>query len=91
MFYTAYPKCPKRDPRPGTLSGSRDPKCRTHLIGETRVPRPGILKVGLKTQDPYYTWEPRPSILKVKPGTIIIGETQYQKQTSLFEPGTQEL
>lgn len=40
------------DPRLDTLSGTRDSRPRTHLIGGFLDPRLGILKVGLETRDP---------------------------------------
>ena len=67
------------DPRnktwnPGTKGGIRDPRSWTQLIGGTRDPRPGTLKVGPETRDPidgtqgprpenrdiYFTWNLRP-------------------------------
>ena len=42
----------KWDRIPGTVSGTRDPRLRTHLIVGTRDPRPGTLNVGPRTRDP---------------------------------------
>ena len=42
----------KWDPRPGTVSGTRDLIPETYLIGGTQHPRPGPLNVGLGARDP---------------------------------------
>ena len=39
----------------------------------------------------YETLDPRHKILKVEPGTLMLGETREPTETSLVEPGNQEL
>ena len=42
----------KRDPKPGTLGGTRDSRPGTHFVGVTRYPRPETLKVRNEARDP---------------------------------------
>ena len=67
------------------------PEGRTRDLGPSSQVGPGTLKVRPKTWGPYYTSDPRPRTLKEEPGKLMIAETGDPKQTSLVEPGTQEL
>ena len=71
------------------------PNVRAFIINKTAYTKsgtrdPGIL-VGPETRDTYFTWNPRPMTLKEGSGTLTICETRDPKQTSLVEPGAQEL
>ena len=52
---------------------------------------PGTVKVGPEVRDPGHLFYMGPKTRKVRPGTLMIGETRDPKQTSLVKPETQEL
>ena len=65
----------------------------THLMGETRDPRTGNLKVGPQTRDPGHLFYMGANARD--PGhwkrDWALDETRDSKQTFLVEPGTQEI